>query len=216
MASYRQLLGSCQREELVTDVHLRVGDLLIMQKDYEPAIESFAAAYDSTKSPDDRAYALSRQAFALVQANRPSEATAKYEQLLADFPESPFAGSAVLASAQSSYRGGDIDGAAERFRRVLEQNNLDAATEAAHWLARIEISKGNPAEAAKIVQQQLDRGVEGNFVMDLRLDLAEALSMDPARNRGIAQSLHAGVSECARPIRWPPEHSTTQHFHRCN
>lgn len=179
LVSYRQLLGSCERAELLSEVRLRVGDLQIMRKEYADAAESFAEAYDSTQSPDDRSYALFRQAFALVQADRPQDAAAKYEQLIGEFPDSPFAGSALLASAQSSYRGGDIDGAAERFRSVLLQKNLEAATEAAHWLARIEITRGQPAEAASIVRQQLDRGVEGNFAMDLRLDLAEALSMDP-------------------------------------
>ena len=80
--------------------------------------------------------------FSLVQANRPAEAAQKYEQLLADFPDSQFAASAVLASAQSTYRSGDIDEAAKRFRKVLQQNNVQAATEAAHWIARIEISRG--------------------------------------------------------------------------
>ncbi len=121
---------------------------MILRKDYEKAIESFSAAFDSTESEEDRSYALFRQAFSLVQANRPAEAAEKYEQLLADFPDSQYAASAVLASAQSTYRSGDIDEAAKRFRKVLQQNNLQAATEAAHWLARIEISKGRPAEAA--------------------------------------------------------------------
>lgn len=181
ITSYRQLLGSCERQELITDVHLRIGDLLIMKKEYAEAVDSFAAAYESTESAEDRSYALFRQAFALVQIDRPNEAATKYQQLLKQFPESPFAGSALLAAAQSSYRGGDIEGAATSFRKVLQQNNLEAATEAAHWLARIEISKGNAAEAAQLVQQQLDRGVEGNFALDLRLDLAEALSLDPER-----------------------------------
>ncbi len=178
-SSFKQLLSSCDRGELVTDVHLRIGDLLIMRREFDPAIKSFAEAFDSTESEDDRSYAIFRQAFALVQANRPAEAAEKYEQLLADFPQSKYAAAAVLASAQSTYRSGDIDEAAKRFKKVLGQNNLDAATEAAHWLARIEISKGRPAESAKIVRQQLERGVEGDFAMDLRLDLAEALSMDP-------------------------------------
>jgi TolA-binding protein len=181
IASYRQLLSSCDREELITDVHLRIGDLWIMQRSYPEAIKAFEQAFDSTNSAEDRSYALFRQAFALVQADRPGEAASKYEQILTDFPQSPYAASAVLAGAQSSYRSGDLDGAAERFRRVLEQNNRDAATEAAHWLARIEIGRGNPAEAARMVQQQLDRGIEGDFALDLRLDLAEALSMDPNR-----------------------------------
>ncbi len=178
-ASYKQLLSSCEKTELVTDVHQRIGDLMILRKNFDKAIESFSAAFASTESEEDRSYALFRQAFSLVQANRPAEAAEKYEQLLADFPDSQFTAAAVLASAQSTYRSGDIDEAAKRFRKVLQQNNVQAATEAAHWLARIEISKDRPAEAAKIVKQQLERGTEGEFTMDLRLDLAEALSMDP-------------------------------------
>ncbi len=178
-ASYRQLLSSCEKSELVTDVHQRIGDLMILRKDYDKAIESFAAAFDSTESEEDRSYALFRQAFSLVQANRPADAAQKYEQLLADYPDSQYAASAVLASAQSTYRSGDIDEAAKRFRKVLRQNNVQAATEAAHWIARIEISKGRHAEATAIVREQLDRGAEGQFATDLRLDLAEALSMNP-------------------------------------
>ncbi len=178
-ASYQQLLDSCDRRELVTDVHLRSGDLLILQQKFADSIASFAAAYESAESDEDRAYALFRQAFALVQSGRPGDAAKKYDQLLAEFPDSSYAADAVLASAQSSYRSGDIEQAAKRFRKVLEQNNLLAATEAAHWLARIEITRGRHAEAAKIVRGQLQRGVEGGFAMDLRLDLAEALSMNP-------------------------------------
>jgi TolA-binding protein len=181
IASYRQLLSSCDRDALITDAHLRIGDLLIMQRSYTQAIEAFEQAFDSTTSVDDRSYALFRQAFALVQADRPGEAATKYEQILSDFPQTQYAASAVLAGAQSSYRSGDLDGAAERFRRVLEQNNREAATEAAHWLARIEIGRGNPAEAARMVQEQVDIGLEGDFALDLQLDLAEALSLDPNR-----------------------------------
>ena len=178
--SYDQLISSCDREALVTDVHLRIGDLMVMQRKYDEAIESFGKAFESTEADEDRAYALFRQAYALVQVERPGEAAKRYEQLLAKYPESNYAGSAVLASAQSSYRNGDIDEAAKRFRQVLGQNNPEAATEAAHWLARIEIGRGKAGAAAKLARTQLDRGVDGKFAMDLRLDLAEALSLDPA------------------------------------
>lgn len=180
VASYNQLLSGCAQSELVTDVHLRVGDLMILRKQYDKAIAAFDAAYKSTKSVEDQSYALFRQAFALVQADRPGDAAPKYEQLLKDFPDSPYAASAMLASAQSTYRDGDIDKAAKRFQKVLLQSNAVAATEAAHWLARIQISKGAPRKAAAIAKQQLDRGAEGEFAMDVRLDLAEALSMDPS------------------------------------
>ena len=177
--SFRQLLKVCDRAELITDVQLRMGDMLIMQKDYAAAIDAFSDAMESTQEADDRAYALFRQAFAHVQAKAPAEAAKKYDRLLAEYPKSNYAGAAILASAQSTYRSGNIDEAAKRFRRVLQQNNRIAATEAAHWLSRIEIKKQRPADAARIAREQIQRGVEGRFAVDLRLDLAEALSMNP-------------------------------------
>ncbi len=177
--SFRQLLKGCERAELITDVQLRMGDMLIMRKDYAAAIDAFSDAMESTQQADDRAYALFRQAFAHVQAKAPAEAAKKYDRLLAEYPKSNYASAAILASAQSTYRSGDIDEAAKRFRRVLQQNNRIAATEAAHWLSRIEIKKQRPADAVRIAREQIQRGVEGQFAVDLQLDLAEALSMNP-------------------------------------
>ena len=179
LSSFKQLLKSCEQAELITDVQLRMGDMLIMQKDYTAAVQSFSDAMESTEVADDRAYALFRQAFAYVQANAPVEAAKKYDRLLAEYPTSNYASSAILASAQSTYRSGNIDEAAKRFRKVLEQDNLVAATEAAHWLSRIEINRRRPAEAARIARDQIQRGVEGSFAIDLKLDFAEALSMEP-------------------------------------
>ncbi|WP_345683520.1 tetratricopeptide repeat protein [Novipirellula caenicola] len=179
VASFRQLLGSCEKSDLVTDVHLRIGDTAIMKKKYGEAIESFDAAIKSTDNAEDLSYAIFRQAFALVQANRPGEAAEKYEQLLNEFPDSPYTASATLASAQSTYRSGDVDEAAKRFERVLEQNNPEASTEAAHWLARIYLGKGDAATASKIAKKQLDKAAEGKFVVALKLDLAESLAMNP-------------------------------------
>ncbi|TWU26500.1 tol-pal system protein YbgF [Novipirellula galeiformis] len=179
VASFRQLLSSCEKSDLVTDVHLRIGDTAILKKEYKQAIESFDAAMKSTENKDDLSYALFRQAFALVQANQPGEAAKKYEQLLKDYPDSSYTASATLASAQSTYRSGDIEEAAKRFQRVLEQKNPTASTEAAHWLARIHLGKGDSAKALEVIRGQLERGAEGKFVATLKLDLGEALSMTP-------------------------------------
>jgi TolA-binding protein len=186
VASFEQLLGSCQTNDLVTDVHLRIGDAMILRKDYDRAVSSFDAAIASTDADEDRSYALFRQGYALVQANRPAEAAAKYEKLSRDFPNSQYAATATLASAQSSYRGGDLKAAAPKFERVLQQQNVAAATEAAHWLARIHIQQGDPAQAVAVARQQLNKGVEGDYAVDLKVVLAEALSMDP---QTIAESI---------------------------
>jgi len=177
-ASYKQLIDRCKESNLITDVHLRMGDVQILRKHYSQAVASLESAYESSESDEDKAYALFRQAYALVQSDRPADAATKYEKLLETFPESDYAAAALLASAQSTYRSGDIEQAAKRFRRLLGGANLAATTEAAHWLARIEISQSRPDEAAKMVREQIKRGTKGPFAAELRLDLAEVLSMD--------------------------------------
>ncbi|MDG2222142.1 MAG: tetratricopeptide repeat protein [Rubripirellula sp.] len=179
VASFKQLLASCSRDELIADVHLRMGDLLIQLGKYDQAVTSFQSLRKTDASEDDLAYALFRQAYAFVQSGQPSKAAETYEQLRAQFPDSTYATSAILASAQSSYRGGDMPTAETKFLDVLAQGNMPAATEASHWLARIYLAKGDSEQAITVTRKQLDRGVEGEFANDLRLDLAEALAAQP-------------------------------------
>ncbi|WP_246114618.1 tetratricopeptide repeat protein [Rubripirellula tenax] len=186
MASFQQLLSSCEKNDLVTDVHLRLGDLAILRGEHNKAVASFDRAVESTESSEDKSYAIFRQAFALVQAERPAEAASKYELLLSDYPDTEYAAAATLASAQSIYRSGDIDEAGKRFAKVLDQNNAVAATEATHWLSRIAIDRGKPEIAAEVARAQIKKGLEGEFAMDVRLDLAESLSMNP---KTVAESL---------------------------
>ena len=179
VASYRELLERCPDDELVGDVHLRLGDLMIRREQYADAVAAFDQALASLERPEDKAYALFRQGYALVQAGKPSEAAAKYERLLAEYPDSQYAASANLASAQSIYRSGDLEAAAERFEKILQQGNPAAATEAAHWLAQIELTQGNAEAAEQIARKQLEAGARGEFATALELDLAEALSYRP-------------------------------------
>jgi cellulose synthase operon protein C len=186
-ASFDQLLSACADSELVTDVHLRRGDLAIMEKQYDKAIESFEAAIGSSDKEEDKAYAIYRQGFSDFAADRPAKAAERYEKLLEQFPKSPYAATATLAAGQSAYRGGNIDAAAKRFDEVLSQNNPSAATEAAHWLARIGLTQSKPpAQIEAMIRKQIERGLAGDFELELQLDLAEVISMDPPR---IAESL---------------------------
>jgi TolA-binding protein len=179
IASFKQVLDACADTQLAVDVHLRMGDLMIVRGDHSAAVASFDKAIESATAAGDKSYAVFRQAFALVQAGKPNEAAERYDRLQKEFPQSPYAAGATLAAGQSLYRGGDVDAAAERFEKVLKQNNPVAATEAAHWLARIHLAKQDPKSAAAIARRQLDAGAKGDFVIDLKVDLAEALSLDP-------------------------------------
>ncbi|WP_436716787.1 tetratricopeptide repeat protein [Roseiconus lacunae] len=180
IASFDELLESCADSPLVADVLLRRGDLSIAAKNFEAAIESFDQVLAKAQADEDKAYAIFRQAYALVQAGKPSEAALRYDRLEKEFSNTPYAANATLAAGQSLYRAGDTDRAAERFQAVITQNNPAAATEAAHWLARIAIAKNAPEAAAKIAREQIDRGAEGDFLFDLKVDFAEALAATPA------------------------------------
>ncbi|KAA5544676.1 tetratricopeptide repeat protein [Roseiconus nitratireducens] len=200
IASFDQLLKDCADSELAVDVHLRLGDLYLLQRRFDAAVDSFGRAIEQADQKDDQSYAIFRQAYALVQSGKPNDAAARYDQLQKEFPDSPYAANATLASGQSLYRGGQTDQAAERFEKVLSQNNPAAATEAAHWLVRIQLSRGEAAAAAAIARKQLDAGAEGDFAVDLKVDLAEALALIPdsiAESVDVAEQAYRSAPEDA-------------------
>jgi len=189
MVSYRQLLESCKGGPLAIDAKIRLGDASILQQKYDDAIKWFGEVI--TEDANERAYALLRQAFAMVQVNRAADAAAAYERLVTEFPNSPYASVATLASAQTIYRAGDLDEAVRRFGRVLKQNDRAAATEAAHWIATIALRKGKPDVAIKVAKQQLDAGTEGAYATTLKMDLAEATMLMPDKTAEAMGLFHA-------------------------
>ncbi|MCC9655961.1 tetratricopeptide repeat protein [Rhodopirellula halodulae] len=190
-SSYQQLLDACAGSELIVDVQIRMGDMDLLQGKLDSAIKQFAAVTSNTSATeDDRAYSFFRQGFAHAQNGSPGDASKSYEALLSEYPESPYAAAATLASAQTLYQAGDLDAAAKRFRDVLEGSDPEAATESAHWLARIELGKANrdPAQATepaktalKVASSRIEKGPQGKFAVALKLDAAEALSLLPER-----------------------------------
>jgi len=174
--SYRQLVDTCKESDLLADVFLRMGDMSVSKGQSKRALRMFEKTLETAEQEDDRAYALLRQGYVLAQLDRPREAAAKYDQLRKNFSDSPYAAAALLAAAQTAYRGGDFDTAAERFREVIREGDPAAATEATHWLARIEISRSQFRDAKAVIRAQLDRGAKGPFAAELQLDLAEVLA----------------------------------------
>ena len=63
-------------------------------------------------------------------------------------------------------------------------------------MARIYISKNKPDLAAKIAATQIDAGVDGDYAVELKLDLAEALALNPstvAESMKVAEELYHAV-----------------------
>ncbi|MEL6108507.1 MAG: tetratricopeptide repeat protein [Planctomycetota bacterium] len=196
--SYQQLIQACANTELATDARLRLGDLLITRREFGAAVAAFDGAMNSATQDADISYAIFRQAYALVQDGNPNEAAKRYDRLQRDYPDSPYAANATLASGQSLYRGGKTTEAAKRFEEILGSRNRGAATEAAHWLVRIRLSEGQIASAAKIARDQLRAGTEGEFETDLRVDLAEALALS-------ADTIEESISVAEQAYRDAPD-----------
>ncbi|MCM2375188.1 tetratricopeptide repeat protein, partial [Aporhodopirellula aestuarii] len=201
--SYEQLLDACIETDLVVDVQLRLGDIHLFADRFDRAIEMFQKVIDDTTglaNDDDRAHALFRQAFSFAKLKKSNEAAKRYEQLVKDFPNSQYTSAAMLAAAQTHYQSGQMEAAADGFQQLLGSDDAGAATEAAHWLARIDLARaaaspaGSPevtqaAESAyKVASSQLDAGAEGEYAVSLRLDAAEALSF---QNDKLADALAA-------------------------
>lgn len=189
--SYQQLLQGCADTDLVADVLLRLGDLQIGGGDYEAAASNFEKVFNDKSglaTADDQAYAMFRQAYAYVRLKKPDEAAERYEDLIEMFPESDYAAAARLAAAQTRYQAGDIEAAASGFRQVLAGDDPVASTEAAHWLARIDLAAANAAaegspermraaqSAYETANRRTEIGAQGEYTLNLGLDAAEALS----------------------------------------
>ncbi|MEM9828663.1 MAG: tetratricopeptide repeat protein, partial [Planctomycetota bacterium] len=181
IASFRQMISACGDDDSVGDVAIRLGDLLIEQERYGEAVKSLADALRAPLEDEDAAYSYYRQGFAHFANGDPGAAAKAYEELLDQYADSSFAATARLASAQSAYRAGDTDVAAKRFAEVTAGKDRAAATEAAHWLAKIRLADGQFKQAEKIAREQLKRGVEGDYANELKLDLAESIAADASR-----------------------------------
>jgi TolA-binding protein len=180
VAAYREMLSKCAGEPLALAVRLRLAEVLVLQKKYEEADELFAAVIAA--GGDEKPRALYRRGFVLAQLNRADEAAKLYEQLMVEYPTSPFAANALLAAAQSYFRAGQMDEASKRFEQVLEsQANLAAATEAAHWLSTIWLRRGDVEQAESVARNQIAKGLEGAYATLVKIDAAEALSMQAGK-----------------------------------
>jgi len=178
--TYRTMLSSCGEHALAPAVRFQLAEVLVLVKDYAEAERLFAQVVSA--GGEDKPRAMVRQAFVLTQLDRAAEGAKLYEAVIQEYPTSPYASAALMAAAQSFYRAGDFAQAEARFTEVIRgQNDLAAATEAAHWLSMIALRGGDLSRAQGVAQEQIARGVEGPYAWMLRVDAAEALSMQPEK-----------------------------------
>lgn len=181
-AAYREMLEACGSDPLASAVRLQLADLLVLQEKYPEAEKAFSEAIAA--GGPELARSIYRRAYVLTQMDRAAEAAAAYESLIKEFPESPYAASALMAAAQSYYRAGQMAEASQRFQQVIDaQTDRSAATEAAHWLVVLALQEGRIEQAEQIAREQIAKGTAGPYQTTLRLDAAEALSMQPEKQQ---------------------------------
>ncbi len=189
--TYDAFLEKFKKHPLRTEVIMRRGETLFMQKQYGPAAEWLAVAAGREGFPLAD-HATIRQAAALAMQKKYAEAAALYDTVPAKFPESQFAESARLEGGKCYYLAGNLDKARELLRPVAEGGGA-AAAEAAHWTARALLRENQPAEALKVVEAVLPDAGESPFLPRLLMDQADA-AYETADRRGESIGLYAAIA----------------------
>lgn len=146
-------------------------------------IEKFAAAD----------YATWRAAFTAFQREDFDRAADLYAAIPNRFPRSTHAGSAVVAAGRSYFRAGKLPQAIEWLNKAVAAGN-DDSPEAAHWLARVHLRGGRPAEAEQAARGMIAKAGDGPFAVQLQMDMADAIWELPDRQPEALQ-LYAEIAE---------------------
>ena len=178
--TYDTLLKEFPNAPVAAEVRLRKAETLLQAGDVAKALELFAAA---AKAKDQEAidHVLSRQAYCLAKLDRLAEAGEVYGRLAEKYPQSPLAADAAIAAGRSYYRANQPELARKWLEQALQRDDAHS-TEAAHWLCRLFIKAGDPANAEQLARQRLAKA-SGSFAPVLSLDLADALYEMPSRRR---------------------------------
>ncbi len=207
VAAYEKFLAGCPETIQTADVLLRLGDLLQAMKRYEDAKDRYQAVAKldpNVADDEDRAYAALQRGVVLSAEGDYPKAAAIYEAILNRYADTDMAPVARFAAAKTLYLTKQNEKAAVRFAEVLQSpQDVAQATEAAHWLARINLmvaestptidggpigesklaAAGDDAarQAADMALRRITEGTDGPYAEALRLDAAEALSFLPDR-----------------------------------
>ncbi len=190
--TYDAFLEKFKEHPLRTEVIMRRGETLFMQKQYGPAAQWLATAAGREGFPLAD-HATMRQAAALAMEKKYPEAAALYSALPAKFPDSQFGEAARLEGGKCHFLAGELDKAREVLGPVAEAGG-PAAAEAAHWIARALLRENQPAEALKAVEAALPTAGESPFHPRLLMDQADAM-YEIADRRGESVGLYAALAE---------------------
>jgi TolA-binding protein len=180
---YQQFLSKFGDNALAAEVRMRRAETMLQQGDVAAAEKEFAVA---SRLPDfaQADHARYRQAYCVARQERFAEAAALFAAIPQDFPKSRYREEASMAAARAYFRADNDQQAAQGFDRLLQAGGA-AATEAAHWRARLWLKAGQPERALELVDRFLPEAQTQKhaFAENLRMDQADALYELPDRQR---------------------------------
>lgn len=178
-AVYDRFLEGCATSELVLEVRMRKAET-VLQSGKPAEAEKLFFALASTPDFEQADHALLRQAYCAAAQNAFERAAEIYAIIPDEYPRSEYAQEATLSAGRCYYRAEQFAEAAKWLERVI-QTAGPGAPEAAHWMARIHLRDKQPAKAVEIAQRVLSATQAGEYIVPLRMDLADAYYAQPDR-----------------------------------
>jgi len=184
--TYDLFLKEFAENPLATEIRMRKAETLLQAGQIAEAEKMFA---DVAKTKDFGAadHALSRQAFCLTKLDKYLNAAALYAKLTETFPQSTHLADARFAAGRCYYRADKLAEATPWLQKVADAGGPDAA-EAAHWLCRIQLKNKQPAAAVALADKALPGAEKSSFLVNLKMDRADALYEIPDRRAAAAEA----------------------------
>lgn len=177
--AYQRYLKASTVGQRTGEVLLRWGRLLFDRGEFAAAAKKFAAAADQADFAAADLATL-RQAAALEALGDHAAAEKVLARFATRYPASTHQRAANLAAGRVAFLAGRYSAAKPALTAVMQEGG-EAVGEAAHWLARVELTEKRPNEALKIIEAALPSG--GDFATVLLLDRADALFAIEDRRR---------------------------------
>jgi TolA-binding protein len=176
LSIYDRFVAGHQEHNLVTEVRLRKGEVLLAQNKAAEAEKFFAEAsnVEDFKLAD---YALFRLAFSISEQRQFPRAAAVYESISTRFPKSSYVPQASMSVGRCWFRAGQW----EKAEAALAKHGADREdpfyVEASHWLARILLVQDKPQDALALTTAAIEASGEQlvNYLDHVMLDRADAL-----------------------------------------
>ena len=179
-------LNDYSEHPLRDEIRMRKAESLLQQGEISVAEKLFAQLADIKNFPSID-HVIFRQAYCAASQKKFVEAVELYEQIIEKFSESSYSLDAQLGVGRCYSQLGEWERAIGSLEQVTKVQDLRAG-EAAHWLSRAYLKQDRPALSLQAAEAEIARAQDSPFLLDLKLDRAEALFASDGRKQEAMQA----------------------------